>query len=162
MDALDQYHGTKVSTGITGMGEKNKGKTKLDPQEEYVFELVERDARQGRAFQTKEDKEKGKEPEKVMKAFLIWREVKSGVLVLQSHRIDRLFWGNADGSMKSKVLSFLEDIGMPQPKDSIPHWGSTFVLTMKIRARIIRRMKNDVIVPDEYLFKEGSFRKYQV
>jgi hypothetical protein len=33
---------------------------------------------------------------------------------------------------------------------------------MKIRARVIASQRQGQIVPDEYIFKEGSFRKYQV
>ena len=162
-DALDNYTGTKVSTGkFPAMSEKNKGKPKLDPQEEYVFELVERDAKPGKGFQSKDDKAAGKEAPRVMKAFLTWKEQKTGNLVLQTYRIDQLFWGNPDGTMKSGVLQFLEDVGMPVPRDKIPSWGSTFILTMKIRARVVPRQRNNEIVPDEYIFKEGSFRKYQV
>jgi hypothetical protein len=162
MDALDQYRGTKVATGkFTPMGEKNKGLPKLDPQEEYIFELVERDAKETAGFQSKEDKASGKPAAKVMKALLTWKEQKSGVLVFMTERIDQLYWGNPDGSMKSGVLQFLEDIGMPQAKDQIPAWGSTFILTMKIRARVQPRIKNNEIVPDEYVFKAGSFRQWK-
>lgn len=163
LDALDQYHGTVVSTGkFPALSEKNKGLSKLDPQEEYVFELIERDAKPGKGFQSPEDKAAGKPATPVMKAFLIWKEVKTGNLILMTERIDKLYWGNTDGTMKSGVLQFLEDIGMPVPKDQIPNWGTTFILTMKIRARVIPRIKNNVVVPDEYVFKAGTFRKYQV
>ena len=51
LDALDQYHGTQISTGkFPAMCEKNKGLPKLDPQEEYVFELIERDAKPGKGI----------------------------------------------------------------------------------------------------------------
>ena len=163
MDALDQYRGTKIVSGkFTPMGEKNKGLAKLDPQEEYIWELIERDAKEQNGFQTKEEKAVGKPAAKVMKALLTWREVTSGVQVFMTERIDQLYWGNLDGSMKSGVLRFLEDIGMPQAKDQIPAWGSTFILTMKIRARVQPRIKNNEIVPDEYVFKAGSFRGYRV
>ncbi len=163
MDALDQYQGTKVSTGkFPAMSEKNKGKPVLDSQEEYIFELVERDAKSGKGFQTKEDKAAGKEAPKVTKAYLTWREVSTGNLVLQSLRIDQLFWGNTDGTMKSGVLQFLEDIGMPVPKGTIPVWGNLFILTMRVRARVVPRIRNNEIIPDEYIFKDGSFRKYLV
>ena len=163
MDALDGYRGTKIASGkFKTMGEKNKGLPKLDPQEEYVFELVERDAKEQNGFQTKEDKAQNKPAAKVMKALLTWKEVQSGVQVFMTQRIDQLYWGNADGTMKSGVLRFLEDIGMPQEKDHIPTWQSTFILTMKIRARVQPRIKNNEIVPDEYVFKAGSFRGYKV
>ena len=163
LDALDQYHGTQIAKGnFPAMSEKNKGLPKLDPQKEYVFELIERDAKEGKGFQSAEEKAQNKPAPKVMKAFLIWKELKTGNLVLMTERIDKLYWGNPDGTMKSGVLQFLEDIGMQVPKDQIPNWGSTFILTMKIRARVVRRIKNDLIVPDEYVFKSGSFRKYRV
>ena len=160
-DALDNYHGTKVSPGGSHLGEKNRGKGPLDPQEEYIFELVERDAKPTKSSQSKEDRDAGKPAPVKMSALLTWKEQKTGVLVFQKFPIETLYWGNADGTMKSKVLSFLEDIGMPVPKNQIPAWGSTFIITMKIRARIVAKIKNGAAVPDEYYFKEGSFRKYQ-
>jgi hypothetical protein len=162
-DALDSYHGTTVANGnFPKLSEENKGKPKLDPQEEYVFELIKRDLKEGaKGFQSKEDKTAGKDAPKVTKVFLTWKELKSGNLVMQSERIDKLYWGNPDGTMKSGVLQFLEDIGMPQTKNNIPSWGGTFIITMKIRARIQQRIKNNEIVPDEYIFKDGSFRGYR-
>lgn len=165
LDALDQYRGTQISVPkkFTPLSEENKGKQKLDPQEEYIFELVKRDLNlDAVGFLSKEDAKAGMKPPKVAKVFLTWKEQKTGNLVVQSERIDKLYWGNPDGSMKSGVLSFLEDIGMPVPKDTIPAWGSTFIISMKIRARVNPRIKNNVLVPDEYVFKNGTFRKYQV
>jgi len=163
-DALDGYRGTVVSNGkFPPLAEENKGKTKLDPQEEYTFELIKRDLNlNSKGFLSKEEKEAGKEAPLVAKVYLTWKELKTGNLVMQSERIDKLYWGNPDGSMKSGVLQFLEDIGMPVPKGQIPPWGSTFILTMKIRARIQQRIKNNEPVQDEYIFKDGSFRGYRV
>lgn len=163
LDALDQYHGTQIAKGnFPAMSEKNKGLPKLDPQEEYVFELVERDAKPGKGFQSAEDKAAGKPAPQVMKAFLIWKEASTGNLVLMTERIDKLYWGNPDGTMKSGVLQFLEDIGLAVPNGQIPNWGTTLILHMRIRARVIPRMKNNTIVPDEYVFKAGTFRKFMV
>jgi len=163
LDALDQYKGTQIATGkFPEMSEKNKGKEKLDPQEEYIFELVERDAKEGKGFQSPEDKKASKEPQKIMKALLTWKEIKTGNLIFMTERIDKLYWGNPDGTMKSGVLQFLEDIGMPYQKDQIPVWGNVFILSMKIRARVIQRVKNNEPIVDEYVFKNGTFRKYQV
>lgn len=159
-DALDNYRDTKIATGGSHLGEKNKGKGPLDPQEEYIFELVERDAKSVRSGQSAEDRAAGKPAPNKMSALLTWKEQKTGILVFQKFAIESLYWGNADGTMKSKVLSFLEDIGMPVAKNTIPAWGSTFILTMKIRARVIPKIKNGAVVPDEYYFKDGSFRKY--
>ena len=161
LDALDRYTGTKVSSGkFTPLSEANAGKPALDPQEEYIFELVERDAKESNGFLSDKDKQAGAVAPKVMKAFLTWKETKTGNLVFMTQRIDSLYWGNSDGTMKSGVISFLEDIGIPVPAGKIPHWGSTFILTMKIRARVVPRIKNNQPVPNEYKFKEGSFRKY--
>ena len=162
-DALDSYKGTVIANGnFPQLSEENKGKPKLDPQEEYIFELVKRDLKEGaKGFQSKEDKAAGKEAPKVTKVFLIWKETASGNLIMQSERIDKLYYGNPDGSMKSGVLQFLEDIGMPQAKNNIPAWGTCFILSMKIRARVQQRIKNNEIVPDEYIFKDGSFRGYK-
>ena len=161
-DALDNYHGTKISTGASNLGEKNKGKGVLDPQEEYIFELVERDAKPVKSSQSKEDHDAGKEAPRKMSALLTWKEQKSGILIFQKFPIESLYWGNADGSMKSKVLVFLEDIGMPFARGQIPAWGSTFMNGMHIRARVVPKQRNGATVPDEYYFKEGSFRKYRI
>ena len=164
-DALDGYQGTTVSKGgtFTPLSEENKGKTKLDPQEEYIFKLIKRDLKlDAKGFQSKEDKAAGKEAPKVAKVYLTWQENQTGNKLIQSERIDKLYWGNPDGTMKSGVLSFLEDIGMSVPKEVIPAWGSVFIISMKIRARIQPRIKNNEPVPDEYIFKNGSFRAYKV
>lgn len=163
-DALDAYTGTVISNGkFTQMSEENKGKSTLDPQEEYVFELIKRDLNlKAKGFLSKEDKAAGKEAPPAAKVYLTFKELKTGNLVLLSERIDKLYWGNNDGTMKSGVLQFLEDVGMPQPKDKLPHWGSLFIISMKIRARVNLRIKENQIVPNEYIFKAGSFRKYQV
>ncbi len=164
-DPLDNYRGSTVSTGkkFTPMSEENKGKPKLDPQEEYVFELVKRELNdKAKGFQSAEDRAANLPPPAVVKVYLTWKEQNTGNLIVQPERIDKLYWGNPDGSMKSGVLQLLEDIGMSQAPGQIPAWGSTFIISMKIRARIQRRMKDNLIVPDEYVFKAGSFRKYQV
>jgi hypothetical protein len=164
-DALDNYRGTQISGSkkFTPLSEENKGKPKLDSQEEYIFELVKRDLNlDARGFLSKEDAKAGQDAPRVAKVYLTWRELKTGNLVVQIEQIDKLYWGNPDGSMKSGVLSFLEDIGMAVPLNTLPSWGTTFILTMKIRARVNQRIKNNVAVPDEYIFKNGTFRKYQV
>ena len=162
MDALDNYNGTKVSTGASNLGEKNKGKGQLDPQEEYIFELVERDAKPVKSSQSKEDRDAHKEPPKKMSALLTWKEQNTGILVFQKFPIESLYWGNADGSMKSKVLVFLEDVGIPFAPGQIPNWGNTFIVGMHIRARAVPKQRNGTAVLDEYYFKEGSFRKYKI
>ena len=164
MDDLDQYHGTKVASGgFAKIAEENKGKPPLDPQEEYVFELIERHLKtDARGFQSAEDKAANKSAPQVAKVYLTWKEIKTGNLLIMTHRIDRLYWGNQDGSMKSGVLQFLEDIGMSYAKDQIPAWGSTFIVTMKIRARAAQKIRNGAPVPGEYIFKSGSFRKFQM
>ena len=163
-ESLSNYRGTTVSQGKTfsPLGEKNAGKSPLDPQEEYAFELVEGDAKPVRSSQSAEDKKAGKEAPKKMSALLTWKEEKSGVLVFQKFPIEKIYWGNQDGSMKSKVIQFLEDIGIPCPKDKIPAWGSVFMTGMHIKARVQQKIRDGKPVPDEYIFKEGSFRQYRV
>ena len=161
--ALQNYRDTRIANGkFPSLAEKNAGKPKLDPQEEYVFVLEEGDAKEIKGFLSKEDKASGKEAPKQMNALLTWKEEKSGVLVFQMLRLDQLFWGNADGSMKSKAIQFLEDIGIPCPKDKVPAWGSVFMDGMHIRARVQQKVRNGQPVPDEYIFKDGSFRQYRV
>ena len=158
-----QYSGSKVAGTFSALGEKNKGKGPLDPQEEYIFELVESEAKPMKAGQSKEDKAAGKEPAKKMNAALTWREVKSGILVFQHLQIETLSWGKGPSDpFCSKVLRFLNDIGIEVPQGKIPVWDNVFIPTMKIRARVVPSMKQGQPVPDEYIFKEGSFRKYQV
>jgi hypothetical protein len=155
--------GSKVAGNFSPLGEKNKGKGPLDPQEEYIFELVESEARPMKAGQSADDKKAGKEPAKKINAALTWREVKTSILVFQHLQIETLSWGKGPSDpFRSKVIRFMEDIGIPAPQGKIPDWDNVFIKTMKIRARIIQSTRQGQPVPDEYIFKEGSFRKYQV
>jgi hypothetical protein len=155
--------GTKVSGNFSALGEANKGKGPLDPQEEYIFELVEAGSKTMRAAQSAEDKKAGKEPAKKINAALTWRELKTGILVFQHLQIETLSWGKGSGDpFRSKVIRFMDDIGIPLPQGKIPDWDNVFIPTMKIRARVIPSTRQGQPVPDEYIFKEGSFRKHQV
>ena len=155
--------GSKVAGNFSPLGEKNKGKGTLDPQEEYVFELVDSEARLMKSGQSAEDKKAGKEPAKKINAALTWREVKTSILVFQHLQIETLSWGKGPSDpFRSKVIRFMEDIGIPCPQGKIPYCDNVFIKTMKIRARIIQSTRQGQPVPDEYIFKEGSFRKYQV
>jgi hypothetical protein len=148
--------GTKIAGGFSPLGEKNKGKGTLDPQEEYIFELVEAIAKPMRAAQSKEDKAAGKEPGKKINAALTWKETKTGIEVFHHFQIETLSWGKGPSDpFRSRVITFLEDIGISMPQDKIPAWDNCFIPTMKIRARVIPSQK-----PDEYFFKDGSFRKF--
>jgi hypothetical protein len=155
--------GSKVAGNFSPLGEKNKGKGPLDPQEEYIFELVESEARPMKAGQSAEEKKAGKEPAKKINAALMWREVKTSILVFQHLQIETISWGKGPADpFRSKVIRFMEDIGIPAPQGKIPDWDNVFIKTMKIRARIVQSTRQGQPVPDEYVFKEGSFRKYQV
>lgn len=152
------YNGTKVATGFSKLGEQNKGKGPLDPQEEYTFELVEAKDQQMNAWQSSEEKATGKPASKKVHAATTWRELKTGVMVFQKFNIETLSWGKGPADPKrSKVIRFMEDIGIPSPEGKIPVWDNVFIPIMKIRARVIPANN-----PDEYFFREGSFRKYQV
>ena len=152
------YTGTKVAGTFSKMGEQNKDKGKLDPQEEYIFELVEAKDQQMNAWQSPEDKKAGKPAPKKVHAATTWKEVKSGILVFQRFNIETLSWGKGPAdSKRSKIIKFMEDIGILCPEGKIPVWDNVFIPTMKIRARVVAAQS-----PDEYFFKEGSFRKYQV
>jgi len=152
------YHDTKIAGTFSQLGESNKGKGPLDPQEEYLFELVEAKDQQMKAWQSAEDKAAGKPAAKKVHAATTWKEIKSGILVFQKFNIETLCWGKGPtDSKRSKVIKFAEDIGIPIPDGKIPLWDNVFIPTMKIRARIVPSTK-----PDEYFFKEGSFRRYQV
>jgi len=150
--------GTKIAGNFSPLGEKNAGKGKLDPQEEYVFELIEATSKQMKAAQSKEDKAAGKEPVKKTNAALTWRELNTGIEVFHHFQIETLSWGKGPSDpFRSRVVTFLEDIGIEMPKDKIPVWDNCFIPTMRIRARVVPSGK-----PDEYFFKDGSFRKFQV
>ena len=150
--------GTKIVQGFSQLSEKNKGKGPLDPQEEYIFELVSAESKSIKGWQTPEDKAAGKPASKKINAATTWKELTTGIEIFQKFNIETLSWGQGPtDSKRSKVIKFLEDIGIPVPKDKIPVWDNVFIPTMKIRARIIPATKSD-----EYFFKEGSFRKYQV
>lgn len=152
------YSGTKVAGTFSQLGEQNKGKGTLDPQEEYIFELVESKDQVIRAWQSAEDKAAGKLAPKKVHAATMWREIKTGILVFQKFNIETLSWGKGPtDSKRSKVIKFMEDIGISCPEGKIPVWDNVFIPTMKIRARAVPSSK-----PDEYFFKDGSFRKYQV
>lgn len=155
--------GTKVSGNFSPLGEKNKGKGPLDPQEEYIFELVESGAKTMKAAQSAEDKKAGKEPAKKINAALTWKEIKSGILVFQHLQIETISWGKSQGDpFRSKVIRFMGDIGISCPQGHIPDWDNVFIPNMKIRARVIPSTRQGQPVPDEYIFKEGSFRGYKV
>jgi hypothetical protein len=150
--------GTKVAGNFSPLGEKNKGKGPLDPQEEYIFELVTAESRLMKAAQSKEDKAAGKEPGKKKNIALTWRELKTGIEIFNHFQAESISWGKGpQDPFRSRVIGFLEDIGISVPKDKIPVWDNCFIPTMKIRARVVPSGK-----PDEYYFKDGSFRKYQV
>jgi hypothetical protein len=152
------YTETKIAGTFSKIGEENKGKGPLDPQEEYLFELVEAKDQQMKAWQSAEDKAKGLTPPKKTHAATTWRETKSGILVFQKFNIETLSWGKGPtDSKRSKVIKFMDDIGIPCPENKIPDWNNVFIPTMKIRARVVPATK-----PDEYFFKEGSFRAYKV
>jgi hypothetical protein len=150
--------GTKLAGNFSALGEKNKGKGPLDPQEEYIFELVSAESKSIKGWQSAEDKAAGKPAAKKINAATTWREIKTGIEVFQKFNIETLSWGKGPTDNKrSKVIRFLVDIGIPCPENKIPVWDNVFIPTMKIKARIVPATK-----PDEYFFKEGSFRKYQV
>ena len=156
------YRDSKVAGNFSPLGEKNKGKGPLDPQEEYVFELFSSESKMMKGYQTKEEKEKNLPAKKKMNAALTWKEMKTGILVFQHLQIESLSWGKGPSdSFRSRVITFMEDIGIPAPQGKIPDWDNVFIPMMKIRARVILSQRQGQVVPDEYIFKEGSFRKYQ-
>jgi len=152
-------HTSKAAGTFSKLSELNKatGK-KLDPQEEYIFELIEAKDQPMKAWQSPEDRAAGKPPAKKVHAATTWREVTTGIEIFQKFNIETLSWGKGPtDSKRSKVLKFMDDIGLNIPEGKIPVWDNCFIPTMKIRARVV-----PATTPDEYYFKEGSFRKYQV
>jgi hypothetical protein len=150
---------SKAAGTFSKLGESNKTTgQKLDPREEYCFELVEAKDQPMNAWQSAEDKAAGKPASKKVHAATTWRELKTGIKVFQKFNIETLSWGKGPtDSKRSKVLKFMDDIGINIPEGKIPVWDNCFIPTMKIRARVV-----PATAPDEYFFKEGSFRKYQV
>jgi hypothetical protein len=152
-------HTSKAAGTFSKLGELNAatGK-KLDPQEEYVFELIEAKDQQMKSWQSPEDRAAGKPAAKKVHAATTWKELKTGIEVFQRFNIETLSWGKGPtDSKRSKVIKFADDIGIGIPEGKIPVWDNVFIPTMKIRARVV-----PATAPDEYFFKEGSFRKYQV
>jgi hypothetical protein len=152
-------HTSKAAGTFSKLGELNAatGK-KLDPQEEYVFELIEAKDQQMKSWQSPEDRAAGKPAAKKVHAATTWKEVKTGIEIFQRFNIETLSWGKGPtDSKRSKVIKFADDIGIGIPEGKIPVWDNVFIPTMKIRARVV-----PATAPDEYFFKEGSFRKYQV
>jgi hypothetical protein len=151
-------HTSKAAGTFSKLGELNKGKGPLDPQEEYIFELIEAKDQPMKAWQSAEDKAAGKPASKKIHAATTWREISTGIQIFQKFNIETLSWGKGPTDTKrSKVIKFMDDIGIQIPDGKIPVWDNCFIPTMKIRARVV-----PATAPDEYFFKEGSFRKYQV
>jgi hypothetical protein len=151
-------HTSKAAGTFSKLGELNKGKGPLDPQEEYIFELIEAKDQQMKSWQSPEDRAAGKPAAKKVHAATTWKEVKTGIEIFQRFNIETLSWGKGStDSKRSKVIKFADDIGIGIPEGKIPVWDNVFIPTMKIRARVV-----PATAPDEYFFKEGSFRKYQV
>ena len=151
-------HTSKAAGTFSKLGELNAGKGTLDPQVEYIFELVEAKDQLMKAWQSAEDKSKGLPATKKAHAATTWRELKTGILIFQKFNIETLSWGNGPtDSKRSKVIKFAEDIGISIPSGKIPIWDNVSIPTMEIRARVVPSTAKA-----EYFFKEGSFRKYQV
>ena len=149
-------HTSKAAGTFSKLGELNKGKGPLDPQEEYVFELIEAKDQQMKSWQSPEDRAAGKPASKKVHAATTWKEQKTGIEIFQRFNIETLSWGKGPtDSKRSKVIKFADDIGIGIPEGKIPVWDNVFIPTMKIRARVVPATS-----PDEYFFKEGSFRKY--
>jgi len=151
-------HTSKAAGTFSKLGELNaKTGKKLDPQEEYVFELVEAKDQPMKSWQSAEDKAAGKPATKKVHAATTWKELATGIEIFQKFNIETLSWGKGPtDSKRSKVIKFADDIGIAIPEGKIPVWDNVFIPTMKIRARVV-----PATAPDEYFFKEGSFRKYQ-
>jgi len=151
-------HTSKAAGTFSKLGEINKGKGPLDPQEEYVFELIEAKDQQMKSWQSPEDRAAGKPASKKVHAATTWKEQKTGIEIFQRFNIETLSWGKGPtDSKRSKVIKFADDIGIGIPEGKIPVWDNVFIPTMKIRARVVPATS-----PDEYFFKEGSFRAYKV
>jgi len=159
-DDLDSYASTKA--GVAGqfpkIEEQNQGKPRLDKQEEYVFELVDRKLLKG---------SKGfKQGELVDKILLTWKEVTTGNLVQNSFRIDNLVWNENSPAFQSPVITFFENIDYPLPRDPATvtrqgFWGPKFIKSMKIRARITPGKNGDVLVPGKYKLELATVRKFK-
>jgi hypothetical protein len=151
-------HTSKAAGTFSKLGELNKGKGPLDPQEEYIFELVEAKDQQMKSWQSPEDRAAGKPASKKVHAATTWKELKTGIEIFQRFNIETLSWGKGPtDSKRSKVIKFADDIGIGIPEGKIPVWDNVFIPSMKIRARVV-----PATAPDEYFFKEGSFRAYKV
>ena len=151
-------HTSKAAGIFSKLGELNRGKGPLDPQEEYIFELIEAKDQPMKAWQSAEDKASGKPASKKIHAATTWKEQKTGIEIFQRFNIETLSWGKGPtDSKRSKVIKFADDIGIGIPEGKIPVWDNVFIPTMKIRARVV-----PATAPDEYFFKEGSFRAYKI
>lgn len=156
IDDLDGYASPKA--GISGqfpkLEELNKDKPPLEKQEEYVFELQDRRLMKQVAGFKKE--------EKVDKVLCIWKEIQSGNLVQNSFRIDNPVWNEKQPAFQSPVITFFENIGYPLPKNpetikTEGFWGSRFVRTMKIRARVTPRAD----IKGKYTLELATVRQFK-
>ena len=161
MDDLDAYASpnAQISGQFQKPEEKNKGKSQLDRQEEYIFELMERRLLRGAAGFNN-----GKKVDKIL---CEWREINTGNIVVNSFRLDSPTWNDKSPELQSPILTFFDNIGMPIPKDPEMvkrqgFWGSKFILTMRIRARVLPgKDGNGEVVPGKYKLDLGTVRQYK-
>jgi len=161
IDELDSYASPKA--GMAGnfqkVDELNRDKLRLDKQEEYVFELIDRKLlKNSPGFN-------GKGP--VDKLLLTWKEVQTGNIVQNSFRIDSLVWNEQKPNFQSPVITFFENIDYALPKNPEKvkepgFWGPKFIKSMKIRARITPgKSAEGVLIPGKYTLELATVRKYK-
>ena len=161
VDDLDSYASPKA--GVSGQFQKpeelNREKSQLDKQEEYIFELADRRLLKG---------VKGYKPEeKVDKVLCTWREITTDNLIQNSFRIDNPVWTEKQPSFQSPVINFFENIGWPLPKEpetvkASGFWGSRFIKTMKIRARVNPGKDSEAkIIKGKYTLELATVRQFK-
>lgn len=160
-DELDGYASPKA--GVSGqfpkLEELNQDKTQLEKQEEYVFELHDRRLLKG--------VDSFKKDTKVDKVLCTWKELNSGNMVQNSFRIDNPVWNEKQPAFQSPVINFFDNIDWPLPKDleavkAPGFWGSRFIKTMKIRARINPVKDAELkIVKGKYTLELATVRKFK-
>jgi hypothetical protein len=141
----------KVNDGKT-FTNPNIGKTRLNSDDEYTFELKETKIKQG---------VKNFKGQAVDKVYMILIDIKYNNKVLVGFRIDTLTWNEEKPQFQSPIISFFSKLGMPIVEGEYPDWSQYFIPTMKFNARVTPIIK-DGVHQDNYKLELATVRKYNI
>ena len=134
--AWQNYKSPAAKEAQQGQDLNNPGLTPLNAEEEYVFQLER--------ITLKTDVENNyKKGETQDRFYTLWKEEKTGNVVMVAFRVDKLVYNSKSPKFQSPVLTFFQKIGLPIPEGTEPNWGNLFIHGMRIRARVLPRMQNN-------------------